>query len=425
MYGNANILRVLAMVCIAAFTASAQAADKGKLLARIGDVKLYEPDIMPDFPGAESLPAEQRAQFLANALEQAIETEVLFAVATQQGLGRDVEYLERLEQDRRLTKQREIEMLASFYEQQQKSLVEARNRAAITDEEVDLFYKENGARYQKRPEKRAKMMIRSQLAGMKHRVAYQEWLKTELAEVDIAINGSKIDAETLARSIDWNLGGAGSKAGRGVIDPLWEKIFEIAKISIPKSANSDGSSKKTAGQDGAVYAELEANLAAIKLQVGAHELAVSDLYQFDRIVTSVSNGRPDSSVLVVIKLYGVSERAKAAGIESDAGYLMAVKNVNSVHGNVKGISHEKRMLATKLIQKEGLMDYSRYEITDAETDAFLKEKGEPYQRMIDKGGDVERVRKLIQNILKGQKAQEAKKQHVLSLYETADVELFD
>ena len=36
MYRNANILLAIAMVGISAFTASAQDADKGKLLARIG-----------------------------------------------------------------------------------------------------------------------------------------------------------------------------------------------------------------------------------------------------------------------------------------------------------------------------------------------------------------------------------------------------
>ena len=75
--------------------ASAQAdEDRGKVMAMVGDVKLYEQDVIDNPDVLVSMPGVEREAYCQRRLNSAIDAEVLSA--RKQGLHEDETFLKRL-----------------------------------------------------------------------------------------------------------------------------------------------------------------------------------------------------------------------------------------------------------------------------------------------------------------------------------------
>ena len=128
-----SLLLIFSLI-VAGDNASTQSDDdRGKVMATVGEVKLYEHDVIDNPDVLVSMPDAERQVYCRRRLDRAIDAEVLYQSARQQGLHEDEIFLQRLGKIRLMREQRQLELLASEYEGQQTELAAARNKSTITD----------------------------------------------------------------------------------------------------------------------------------------------------------------------------------------------------------------------------------------------------------------------------------------------------
>ena len=416
-----NTTRALFTVLIISLTAQWNFAqdedeDRGRLLATVNGVEIYESDVIGNLAGSAGIPEEQREQYIEQALKQAIDNELLYQEGVKEGLDKDPTFLEQLETQKRMAVYREVEALASFYEQSIEELRAARDRDAISDEECEDYYAENQARYKGRSKDRALRIIRSQLANNRYRGVYAEFYIGLVKETTCSVGGQSIPPDALLESAERSLNMSQIRSSDA--DPFWVAVLDAAGVDLPEPTTS---------APGEIDEELKETLSNITVKIGEDEVTLGDTHQIDSLVASVQNGTLGPEQFYLFKPYIVVQKAVREGADKDPAFLKEKKQMSILTGAGlgSGMGYDKRLLVNVVVQKQGFYNIDTYEVTDEEIESYSAEHGHRYERLRQRPNGEERVLKMIKRILKSQKAETAKGDYVTTLRESGDVQIHE
>jgi len=414
-----NTTRALFSVLIISLTtqwnfAQDEEEDHDRLLATVNGVEIHESDVIGNLAGSAGIPEEQRGKYIEHALKQAIDNELLYQAGIEEGLDKDPAYLEQLEMQKRMAVHREVEGLATFYEQTIEELRTARDRDAITDEECEDYYAENQKRYKGRSKDRALRIIRSQLANKRYRDVYAEFFIGLVKETTCSVAGQSIPTDVLLESAERSLNMSESRSSDA--DPFWVAVLDAADVDLPEP---------TTRPPGQIDEELKKTLGNITVKIGKDEVTLGDNHQIDSLVLSVQNGRLGQELFYLFKPYIVVQKAVQDGVDKDPAYLEEKEQMSMMTGAGMGggMGYDKRLLVNLVVQNQGFYKIENYEVTDEEIESYSAEHGHRYERLRQRPNGEERVLKMITRILKSQKAETAKDDYVTTLRESGDVQI--
>ena len=376
--------------------------DRGKILAMVGEVKLYENEVIDNPDVLVSMPDPERKAYCQRLLDRAIEAEVLYQSARQEGLHEDESFRRRLANARAAREQRYLQMLVSKYEGQQAELVAARNKSSISDGEVAAYYEANQDKYRGRPKLSALKVIRIQLATARANAVYRAWLKNAIADVTVRIDGDELPVAAISECIDRFHGGTTNGNANTSVDPLWQVILDAADLKLPPALCQF---------DAAAAEPYIERLGSLELQVGDKVFQFRDFSQFDLMARNISTGCPGSAMFNTIKTLILAEKARQA-------------NVGYEDRDVQG-DPERALLTWILFEQANLLDPASYEITEEEIQVYRTEHSSRFERIQKIQGGEDRVNALIVRMLKSEKIKVARNQYVRGLRGKFDVKIYE
>jgi len=321
-----NTIRVLFTMLLVSLTtqwnfSQEEGEDSDRLLATVNGVEIHESDVIGSLVGSAGIQQEQRAKYIEHALKQAIDNELLYQAGIKEGLDKDPTYLKQLEMQKRMAVHREVESLATFYEQNVEGLRAARDRDAITDEECEDYYAQNQTRYKGRSKDRALRIIRSQLANKRYRSFYAEFFIELVKETTCSVAGQSIDSDVLLESADRSLNMSETRPSDA--DPFWVAVLDAAGVDMPEP---------TTGPPGEIDEELKGTIGKITVKIGNDEVTLGDSHQIDSLVSSVQNGRLGSELFYLFKPYIVVQKAVKEGVDKDPAFLKEKEQMSAITG---------------------------------------------------------------------------------------------
>lgn len=376
--------------------------DRGKIMAMVGEVKLYEHEVIDNPDILVSMPYPERKAYCQRLLDRAIEAEVLYQSARQEGLHEDEAFRRRLANARAVREQRYMQMLVSKYEGQQAELVAARNKLTIGDGEVAVYYEANQDKYRGRPKLSALKVIRIQLTALRANAVYRAWLKKTMADVTVRIDGDQLPVAVISECIDRFHGGTANGNANTSVDPLWQVILDAADLKLPAAL---------CRFDAAAAEPYIERLGSLELHVGDKAFQFRDFSQFDLMARNISTGCPGSAMFNTIKTLILAEKARQA-------------NVAYERRDVQG-DPERTLLTWILFEQANLLDPGSYEITEEEIEVYRTEHSSRFERIKKIQGGEDGVNALIVHMLKGEKIKEARKQYVQGLRDKFDVKIYE
>jgi hypothetical protein len=404
-----QILTALIMTFLVG-TVTAQ-EDKGKAVAIVDGTTIYDAELISSNSIAQ-MADEQRQQLLEKALNAAIDQQLMHAAAVKEGLDKDPEYIAAVASQKMMMVQRKFESDANVYEQQFEALNSARDRDAVKEEDIDASYKENAAKYKGRSEERAKHIIRSQLANQKYRMVYADWLETLVGEFTVKANGSTLPASDIVTAVQQDSGRLDRSIGG--LDPLWLAVTKAAGITVPDDI-------ATAKPES--LSEVRKQLLTLTITVGKSDIKLQNLYQFQALKSQSSPIRLGPELFGIIKTYIVWEKAQAEGFFETDEYKEQALVFNSRNALARNSGDPaKLLLINHFVQKQGFYNTADVTVEDAEVDAFYAEHGARYKRLENRPNGIERVRKVIERILKLQISESKKEDFLKELRAGADID---
>ncbi len=383
---------------------SAQVEDSPgkKVMALVGDVKLYQHDVIDNPDVLESLPDRHRQAYCRRRLNRAIDAEVLYQSARKQGLHEDETFIQRRDKAMVRQEQRQLELLAGEYEGQQAELVAARDKSTITDGEVAAHYEKHQDKYRGRTKASALKVIRIQLATARANDVYCAWLKKVVAEVAVHIGSEQLPVEMMAECIDRFHGGTRDHNANTRIDPLWQVILDAADLKMPATRRQfDEAAAKP-------YIE---RIGRLELQVGESTYQFCDLRQSDLMARNASVGFPGSTMFNTLKTLIIAEKA----------HREDVKRVDTGDG----VDLERALLTWILFERANIADLDSCEITEEEIELYRTEHSGRFERIQKTRGGEDRVKTLIGRMLKGEKIKAARNEYIRGLRDKIDVKIYE
>lgn len=376
--------------------------DRGKIMAMVGEVKLYEHEVIDNPDILVSMPYPERKAYCQRLLDRAIEAEVLYQSARQEGLHEDEAFRRRLANARAVREQRYMQMLVSKYEGQQAELVAARNKLTIGDGEVTVYYEANQDKYRGRPKLSALKVIRIQLTALRANAVYRAWLKKTMADVTVRIDGDQLPVAVISECIDRFHGGTANGNANTSVDPLWQVILDAADLKLPAAL---------CRFDAAAAEPYIERLGSLELHVGDKAFQFRDFSQFDLMARNISTGCPGRAMFNTIKTLILAEKARQA-------------NVAYERRDVQG-DPERTLLTWILFEQANLLDPGSYEIAEEEIEVYRTEHSSRFERIKKIQGGEDGVNALIVHMLKSEKIKEARKQYVQGLRGKFDVKIYE
>ena len=383
--------------------ASAQAdEDRGKVMATVGDVKLYEQDVIDNPDVLVSMPEVEREAYCQRRLNSAIDAEVLYQSARKQRLHEDETFRRRLAKAKSARAQGQQQLLARKYEEQQSELVAARNKSTITAGEIAAYYEKHQDKYRGRPKQSALKVIRIQLATARANDVYRAWLKKVVADVSVRIDSDQLPVAVMSECIDRYHGGTSNRNANTRIDPLWQAILDAADLQLPAvRCQFDAAAAEP-------YIERIGNL---ELHVGQSAYQLRDFSQFDLMARNVSTGCSGSAMFNTIKNLIIAEQARR-------------ENVTCVD-TVFRVDPERALMTWILFERADMADPDSYEITEEEIKLYRTEHRVRFERIQKTQGGEDRVNTLATRMLKGEKIKAARSAHIRGLRGDFNIKIYE
>ena len=383
--------------------ASAQAdEDRGKVMATVGDVKLYEQDVIDNPDVLVSMPDVERDAYCQRRLNSAIDAEVLYQSARKQGLHEDETFLQRLAKAKSARAQGRLQLLAREYEGQQTELVAARNKSTITDGEIAAHYEKHQDKYRGRPKSSALKVIRIQLVTARANEVYRAWLKKVVADVPVRIDSDQVPVTVMSECIDRFHGGTSNRNANTRMDSLWQAILDAADLKLPAArCQFDAAAAEP-------YIERIGNL---ELHVGQRTYQFRDFSQFGLMARNASTGCPGSAMFNTIKTLIIAEKARR-------------ENVTCVDTAFRG-DPERALMTWILFERAEMADLDSYEITEEEIKVYRTEHNVRFERIQKTQGGEDRVNTLATRMLKGEKIKAARSAHIRGLRGDFNIKIYE
>lgn len=176
---------------------------KGEIVAKVNGVPLYEKDV---YLGMSQDPAAgpEIERYRDKMVEEAIKQELLYQEAKKQGLDKDPSYNELVFQMRQQAEESEVKELAKGLEFEKLSeyMDKIRNEKASSDE-ITNYRKEHSEQFANMPEEQTNNIIEGILKGQKSVRAYNTFMKDMLSKTEVRINEKVLPQDVLITTTEY------------------------------------------------------------------------------------------------------------------------------------------------------------------------------------------------------------------------------
>ncbi len=322
-------------------------------LARVNGSPIYEKNLVLDKTG------------ITRPLQIAIDNKLIAQQAETEGIekpDRGPPFKQMLAQE----EQRQSIMLGTIYEKKLRSGLE--KDVTVTKAEIDACLIEHADYFAKVNPKFHRQEARSVVTRLRKATAYGDWLKTLLADIQLAVSGDAIPSALIDQAVESTIAmqGGGGKADQGA--PLCNKITELVLASEAKARAVDPA--ELAGDPELV----EKILADAVLTVNGKDVVLSNMPGSDNISSQALDTGADVMLVLNLKGLVLAAEAQEKGFDKDPETVAlladATKKVNTL---ADVVSSRNAFVDPALIQAyyeaHGLTAES-IEVTDEELDTY-------------------------------------------------------
>ena len=323
-------------------------------LARVNGSPIYEKNLVLDKTG------------ITRPLQIAIDNKLIAQQAETEGIEKadrgGPQFKRMLAQE----KQRKSAMLSMIYEKKLRSGL--KKDGTVTKAEIDACLIEHADYFAKVNPKFHRQEARSVVTRLRKATAYGDWLKTLLADIQLAVSGDAIPSALIDQAVESTIAmqGGGGKADQGA--PLCNKITELVLASEAKARAVDPA--ELAGDPELV----EKILADAVLTVNGKDVVLSNMPGSDNISSQALDTGADVMLVLNLKGLVLAAEAQEKGFDKDPETVAlladATKKVNTL---ADVVSSRNAFVDPALIQAyyeaHGLTAES-IEVTDEELDTY-------------------------------------------------------
>ena len=348
-----NVLAI-GLVCWTCGGGALAQDDPADPLARVNGSPIYEKNLVLDKTG------------ITRPLQIAIDNKLIAQQAETEGIEKadrgGPQFKRMLAQE----KQRKSAMLSMIYEKKLRSGL--KKDKTVTKAEIDACLIEHADYFAKVNPKFHRQEARSVVTRLRKATAYGDWLKTLLADIQLAVSGDAIPSALIDQAVESTITmqGGGGKADQGA--PLCNKITELVLASEAKARAVDPA--ELAGDPELV----EKILADAVLTVNGKDVVLSNMPGSDNISSQELDTGADVMLVLNLKGLVLAAEAQEKGFDKDPETVAlladATKKVNTL---ADVVSSRNAFVDPALIQAyyeaHGLTAES-IEVTDEELDTY-------------------------------------------------------
>ncbi len=387
--------------------------DKGKLLAIINGISVYEADVF-FLEELNKLDEHGRNEYVKMNIDPIVEQELLYQEAMARDIKNTEEYRRRLKNEEKNTVNRRLNGIIWLFEKENERLKRARDPMIVPDVAVDPLATVRWFLDDHTPVADIIKRVRRELLVRRYEKERLKWLIDTITRFPVSVNDVVIDEEALRTAAALWGDKKTEKPKEGEMAPLWELLLKAADIDPAGVLELEGEA----------LAEFRTKLATSTMRVGERTYPLSDLPQFATLINRQSTRSIFTYPIIpfqVIKLCVFYNAAMEDGI-GESPEQQAMLEHYLTYGPKprisRGLSPDRRLAIGTL--RHQYADIKQYQITPQEITEFYEKNKSKFNPDLD---DDELRQELISH-LQQQRARGSRAQLLKELTEKATIEIF-
>ena len=387
--------------------------DKGKLLAIINGISVYEADVF-FLEELNKLDEHGRNEYVKMNIDPIVEQELLYQEAMARDIKNTEEYRRRLKNEEKNTVNRRLNGIIWLFEKENERLKRARDPMIVPDVAVDPLATVRWFLDDHTPVADIIKRVRRELLVRRYEKERLKWLIDTITRFPVSVNDVVIDEEALRTAAALWGDKKTEKPKEGEMAPLWELLLKAADIDPAGVLELEGEA----------LAEFRTKLATSTMRVGERTYPLSDLPQFAALINRQSTRSIFTYPIIpfqVIKLCVFYNAAMEDGI-GESPEQQAMLEHYLTYGPKprisRGLSPDRRLAIGTL--RHQYADIKQYQITPQEITEFYEKNKSKF----NPGLDDDELRQKIISHLQQQRARGSRAQLLKELTEKATIEIF-
>jgi hypothetical protein len=387
--------------------------DKGKLLAIINGISVYEADVF-FLEELNKLDEHGRNEYVKMNIDPIVEQELLYQEAMARDIKNTEEYRRRLKNEEKNTVNRRLNGIIWLFEKENERLKRARDPMSVPDVAVAPLATVRWFLDDHTPVADIIKRVRRELLVRRYEKERLKWLIDTITRFPVSVNDVVIDEEALRTAAALWGDKKTEKPKEGEMAPLWELLLKAADIDPAGVLELEGEA----------LAEFRTKLATSTMRVGERTYPLSDLPQFATLINRQSTRSIFTYPIIpfqVIKLCVFYNAAMEDGI-GESPEQQAMLEHYLTYGPKprisRGLSPDRRLAIGTL--RHQYADIKQYQITPQEITEFYEKNKSKFNPDLD---DDELRQEIIRH-LRRQRARGSRAQLLKELTEKATIEIF-
>ena len=257
--------------------AAAGVEDKGKLLAIVNGVSVYEADVF-FLDELNKLDEHGRNVYVKMNMDPIVEQELLYQEAMERDIKNTEEYRRRAGNEENNTVNRRVNGIIWLFEKENERLKRVRDPMIVPDVAVDPLATVRWFLDDHTPVADIIKRVRHELLAQRYEKERLKWLIDTITRFPVSVNDVVIDKETLRTAAALWGDKKTEKPKEGEMAPLWELFLKAADIDPAGVLELEGEA----------LAEFRTKLAKSTMRVGERTYPLSDLTQFAVLINRQS-----------------------------------------------------------------------------------------------------------------------------------------
>jgi len=394
--------------------AAAGVEDKGKVLAIVNGVSVYEADVF-FLEELNKLDEHGRNEYVKMNIDPIVEQELLYQEAVARDVKNTEEYRRRAGNEENNTVNRRVNGIIWLFEKENERLKRVRDPMIVPDAAVDPLVTVRWFLDDHTPVDDIIKRVRHELLAQRYGKERLKWLIDTITRFPVSVNDVVIDEETLRTAAAlWGDKKKTEKLKDGEMAPLWELFLKAADIDPAGVLELEGEA----------LAEFRTKLATSTMRVGERTYPLSDLPQFAAMI----NRRPTGFIFKypIIPFQAINRSVfYNAAMEDGIGESpeqQAMIEHYLTYGpkarTARGLSPDRRLAIGTLMHQ--YTDIKQYQITPQEITNFYEKNKSKFKPDLDD----DELRQEIVGHLQRKKVRGSRAKLLKELTEKATIEIF-
>ena len=393
--------------------AAAGVEDKGKLLAIVNGVSVYEADVF-FLEELNKLDEHGRNEYVKMNIDPIVEQELLYQEAMERDIKNTEEYRRRAGNEENNTVNRRVNGFIWLFEKENERLKRVRDPMIVPDVAVDPLATVRWFLDDHTPVADIIKRVRHELLAQRYEKERLKWLIDTITRFPVSVNDVVIDEETLRTAAALWGDKKTEKPKEGEMAPLWELFLKAADIDPAGVLELEGEA----------LAEFRAKLAKSTMRVGERTYPLSDLPLFAKQINRQSTRFIFKYPIIpfqAIKRCVFYNAAMEDGI-GESPEQQAMLEHYLTYGpkprTSRGLSPDRRLAIGTLMHQNA--NIKQYQITPQEITEFYEKNKSKFNPDLDD----DELRQEIVRHLQRQRARGSRAKLLKELTEKATIEIF-